>query len=252
MNGLARGKVRQVGMIEGMTSADPESEDDIPSDLLAAILPSQAKSHLLRLYPESGLPGHAKPSMRQDRSDMFAKREAHYRMGRHCASMALRSLARTAEIPKDGAGRPVWPQGIVGSITHSDFVVAAAVAEASSCEALGIDAETLMNNTVRSEVFSIISNSIERDIGKSAGIDDGMSCTLIFSCKESLYKCLNPLTDKFFEFEHARILELDMEASSFKISLMIDLSDRFAAGSVYEGKFLFHGDHVYTALAIAP
>src|SRR5687768_5342608 len=50
------------------------------------------------------------------------KRQAHYRAGRYCAMKAMSALdAGFATHPVDRAvdGAPVWPRGVVGSITHT-------------------------------------------------------------------------------------------------------------------------------------
>ena len=66
--------------------------------------------------------------------------------GRHYAKRALEALGvPAAELPVGRDRGPVWPQGIVGSITHAageggDYA-AAAVARVSEVAALGIDAE---------------------------------------------------------------------------------------------------------------
>src|SRR5688572_29707947 len=51
------------------------------------------------------------------------KRQAEFRAGRYCAMTALTALdARFAgcEVGRADSGAPVWPAGIVGSISHSD------------------------------------------------------------------------------------------------------------------------------------
>src|SRR5262245_429638 len=69
-----------------------------------------------------------------------AKRRREVAFGRDCARRALAQLgAQPVTIPRGEGGAPVWPPGIVGSITHCDEVAAAAVARGETVRGLGID-----------------------------------------------------------------------------------------------------------------
>nr|WP_284287855.1 hypothetical protein [Angustibacter aerolatus] len=58
------------------------------------------------------------------------------------ARQALRSLGvAPAPLPRGERGAPAWPLGVVGSITHCDGYRGAAVAAATECAAVGVDAE---------------------------------------------------------------------------------------------------------------
>ena len=74
-------------------------------------------------------------------------RTQEFLAGRFHARLALSGLGiLNSAIPKcQHSGRPIWPEGIIGSITHSSTAtlshVAAVVAKSSSFTYLGIDAE---------------------------------------------------------------------------------------------------------------
>ena len=71
-----------------------------------------------------------------------AKRRREVTNARTCARRALAGLgiAETA-IPRGPKGQPIWPTGVVGSITHTTGYVAAAVAHAAKVRSIGVDAE---------------------------------------------------------------------------------------------------------------
>jgi enterobactin synthetase component D len=110
---------------------------------------------------------------------------------------------------------PIWPDGVVGSITHTRNFAAAAVAWAADIVAIGIDSE------------QIIDPSMVRDIADICMVDETMLfraahgrsfcefCTLVFSAKEAVFKCLFPLTRKFLEFADVRITSLDWNRNYF-------------------------------------
>src|SRR4051812_37106994 len=68
-------------------------------------------------------------------------RRAEYAAVRSCARAALERLGLGAVAVPAGADRaPVWPTGVVGSMTHCESYRAAAVAPAAAWVGLGIDA----------------------------------------------------------------------------------------------------------------
>src|SRR5690242_5958922 len=71
-----------------------------------------------------------------------AARRAEFAAGRSAARRALAELGiGPVALPVGERRMPVWPTGIVGSITHCVGLAAAAVAWADDLAALGIDVE---------------------------------------------------------------------------------------------------------------
>ena len=71
-----------------------------------------------------------------------AQRRREFATGRACARRALRSLGRPAAAIASGPrGEPLWPPGIVGSITHCAGYRGCALATTSELTSIGIDAE---------------------------------------------------------------------------------------------------------------
>jgi len=70
------------------------------------------------------------------------RRRREFAEARACAREALQRLGvRAGPIPATSDGAPVWPEGVVGSITHKGGYRAAVVALRSDLAAIGIDAE---------------------------------------------------------------------------------------------------------------
>src|SRR5689334_11846907 len=71
-----------------------------------------------------------------------AKRRRESTGARVGARLALaRAGVQPAPIMPSPSGAPLWPSGIVGSITHCDGYRAAAIGRADAFAAIGIDAE---------------------------------------------------------------------------------------------------------------
>ena len=110
---------------------------------------------------------------------------------------------------------PIWPDGVVGSITHTGDFAAAAVAWAADIAALGIDSEQIIDPAAARDIADICMVD-EATLFKAAhGRSFCEFCTLVFSAKESVFKCLFPLTRKFLEFSDVRITSIDWHRKYF-------------------------------------
>ena len=68
------------------------------------------------------------------------KRRREFACGRHFVRSCLRALGRPDEpLPVRADRSPRWPDGLVGSITHTDTYCAAAVARADDVDSIGIE-----------------------------------------------------------------------------------------------------------------
>ena len=106
-----------------------------------------------------------------------------------------------------GPGRaPVWPAGIIGSISHTDDIAIAAVARQSELRSLGIDLESA--DPLEPGLLELVCREDERAALAVSGLEPELGAKLIFSAKESVYKCLWPLTGIFLEF-HAIGIRID-------------------------------------------
>ena len=126
-------------------------------------------------------------------------RRAEYAAVRACARAALGRLGLEGVAVPAGADRaPVWPAGIVGSMTHCDGYRAAAVGLAGVWIGLGIDAE--LHAPLPPDVVDIVLNPAER--AALAGADPALCLDrVLFSAKESVYKVWYPVTRSWLGFE---------------------------------------------------
>jgi len=138
-----------------------------------------------------------------------AKRRAEYAAGRACARAAIAALGgEPGPIPRDPErGAPVWPAGVVGSITHTDGYRAAAVARTGDILALGIDAEP--HGPLPEGVLDVIvATSAER--AALADLTDRHPAIhwdrLLFSAKETVYKAWYPYHRRMLGFNEAELL----------------------------------------------
>jgi len=123
--------------------------------------------------------------------------------GRACARRAMVELGVEARGIARGENRePVWPDDVVGSITHTKGYCAAAVALKSAGITLGIDCEP--DSPLPRGVLDRISTETERT--HLAGLPEGINWDrLLFSAKESVYKALWPVVREWIGFSDAEI-----------------------------------------------
>ncbi|MFH8345230.1 4'-phosphopantetheinyl transferase [Streptomyces sp. NPDC018045] len=126
---------------------------------------------------------------------------------RSCARKALSRLGLPpVPIPRGPRGEPMWPDGIVGSMTHCHGYRAAAVARSGDVLGIGLDAEP--DEPLRyADMLHRISLPEERGhIAELLAERPGIHWErLLFSAKESIYKAWYPLTGEALGFTDARV-----------------------------------------------
>jgi 4'-phosphopantetheinyl transferase EntD len=117
-----------------------------------------------------------------------AKRRRDFVLGRACARAALAGLGHGGAVIGMGeGGAPLWPVGIVGSITHTSGYAAALAGDARLFSGIGVDAERV--GGVTEDLWPRLFDAAERD--RLMGLDDAgraILATVIFSAKEACYK----------------------------------------------------------------
>jgi enterobactin synthetase component D len=156
-------------------------------------------------------------------------RKSEFLLGRVCASKAFELCTgqELLSLPVNVDRSPEWPTNVVGTISHNQYWVGAAVAKSTDLTGLGMDFEVL--GRTKLELAKQIRTP--HDILKHPKLTDEELLTVIFSCKESLYKALYPSVKKFFGFEDAAVLEIDLDNGVFKIELLTQLSLKFGISS---------------------
>ncbi|MDT5164960.1 MAG: hypothetical protein QOC88_1854, partial [Mycobacterium sp.] len=109
--------------------------------LMSAVLPDIADLACAELYSDPpGLSPMAEEEPLIERS--VAKRRNEFITVRYCARIALAELGfPPVPILKGDKGEPCWPDGVVGSITHTAGYRGAVVGRAGAVRSVGVDAE---------------------------------------------------------------------------------------------------------------
>lgn len=167
---------------------------------------------------------------------MAPKRKAGFSSGRYCAAQA-QALLHLPVMPVLRNERvPVWPEGIWGSITHTDRLAAAVVSVKHS---IGIDLEQLdrLHEGLYETLFT------ERELDDLSGYGPAAD-TIMFSAKESGYKAIYPIGKKFIGFQEAEIV-LNEDTQTFTIEYRGDHAPNKHLNTG-QGFWTVAHDHVFT------
>ena len=180
---------------------------------------------------------------------MAEKRRREFVAGRSCARAALARLGWHGFPVLAGPGRmPLWPPGIVGSITHCEGYCACTVARASELRTVGIDAE--LNVPLPAGALEVVCTERERaSLPRLPGVHWP---TLVFSEKEAVYKAWYPIARCWLDHLDADI-SLHADRGAFVARLRAAPHDliRFP-GHRLEGRFRVTPRYLLTAVALAP
>jgi 4'-phosphopantetheinyl transferase EntD len=178
------------------------------------------------------------------------KRRQEYAATRLLARRAFAELGlASAPLPNRKDRSPIWPRGVVGSLTHTDGFCAVAVAREGTLRALGIDAER--QGRFGRDLFSRVLTPQEVSFVESfASEQHERIATLVFSAKESFYKCQHPITGRFLGFQDVE-LDFELAAGSFSVRVLVD-DPRLSGSQAWVGRFVEHDGVVVTAVSCPP
>lgn len=172
------------------------------------------------------------------------RRRHEFIVGRRLARRAMERIdVAPKAIPVGQDREPIWPDGLVGSITHSRELVGVAVGPSGRSRSIGLDFEPV--GGVDSAVATRILTEVEQD--RYPFETDPGAATVIFSAKEAVYKTTFPLTGRWLGFEDAEII-LDPDRGRFEATLRPQ-ADHPMAGQHFQGWWTTALGHVLTVVA---
>jgi 4'-phosphopantetheinyl transferase EntD len=157
---------------------------------------------------------------RTQASEMTVGRRREFAAGRALARQSLALLGGFAnpEIPMGPGGEPVWPMGIVGSLSHTATHVAVLVARAARHASVGVDlddgrllgAAAARELMTESEVAAVLAHGWTQD--------PEIARNLAFLAKEALFKYQYPKTG-FLElgFDEVRLHRTETGLRAFTL-----------------------------------
>jgi 4'-phosphopantetheinyl transferase EntD len=171
------------------------------------------------------------------------ERKQEFAAGRSAARQAMIDLGGVqAPVPAASDRSPIWPEGLVGSITHAQSVCVAVVSK--DARSIGIDLET--TDPLDADLISTICSDAE--LARIAGRAQQTLAKLIFCAKEAAYKAQYPLTKALFGFEYFDVT-LNLKECTFRATFTASAGE-FDQGAVLHGKFAQVAGHFLTAVTL--
>lgn len=181
-------------------------------------------------------------------------RKLQFLAGRYCARQALRVLGASCADQPIGMRpdrSPQWPSGYVGSISHTHEIALAAVATASQFISLGVDVEAIPKSDTLVHILPNIASPSEFELFRLiSGLEQDVAATVIFSAKESVFKCLSPIIGRFIDFHEVEIRSSDPPADIYEAHIFIPEASASACPTLLTGHFLIASSFVFTAVTL--
>ncbi len=184
------------------------------------------------------------------------KRRREFTGVRACAREALARIGQAPVPLVPGLrGAPIWPVGVVGSMTHCDGYCAAAVATETELSSVGVDAEPA--SALPPGVLDLVASPQERaHLVENGTLAPALPWDrLLFSAKESVYKTWFPLTLSWLDFTEAELTfrqDADGRSGQFTARILKSVPEGHAPElSLLEGRWLVDRGLVMTAIAVS-
>jgi enterobactin synthetase component D len=105
----------------------------------------------------------------------------------------------------------MWPDGVIGSISHAHGFALAAVARTGKSGMLGIDIERVPDDT-----GALFDSDVLTDFERAWSGSSGERAIQIFSAKEAIFKAVYPACQRLIGYEE---VELTATLNGFRASL---------------------------------
>lgn len=175
-------------------------------------------------------------------------RKRAFSAGRAAAHQAMTELGVAVAPVVMGSDRaPIWPVGLTGSISHSQTCCIAALARSSDVQSLGVDVEE--DTGLAPDLFDVVCTPAERTwLAAQPEQSASRLAKLIFSAKETAYKCQYPISLELFGFDRLDT-RFDLEAGSFTATFTDNVAG-FAKGHSLRGRFVMDRGLIVTAMSL--
>lgn len=163
------------------------------------------------------------------------KRQAEFLYGRLAARGALLAIGMPSLHVGTGASRePLWPDGVIGSITHGHGYAAAVALHAGRYRGVGIDIEAIASGE---SLRALMATALDEDELASlrafgSEVQLPMRVTLAFSAKEAFFKAAFNQVGRYFDFSALRLLAIDEKVRQLTFEVREQLSGALSPGRV--------------------
>lgn len=175
------------------------------------------------------------------------KRKAEFLAGRLAVShlISRRFNVQNSYVAIGDDRSPVWPTGLIGSISHTSNTAVCLLGLQSKISLLGVDIEDRMSSQTVDDIKGIVVSAKEERrcaLCLSLALNDVIA--IVFSAKESLFKSLYPKVLAYFDFFAAELVSIDMHQQLIVFALTKNLCDEYREGDRFSCYFELRKAHI--------
>jgi len=136
---------------------------------------------------------------------------------------------------------PLWPKGIVGSVTHTQSDVCVMVGLSKDYLAIGIDLEPLISSEKSQELSPLVLRESECDLYQQYAnlMPFNQFFTRCYSFKEAIYKLLFPQIKTFIDFQEIEVISINHADNTISAHYQSSIANQFR-NDLLEGKSFNH------------
>ena len=196
--------------------------------------------------------GELYPQERDEMTTFGEKRRSEFAAGRLSSKLALAEFGIVnfpLQINDDR--RPRWPDGFVGSISHTHDYCAALVARATEAGSIGFDVER--TGRIEEELWDVLFTSCEQERLRALPFARrAISATIVFSAKEAFYKCHFASSPTWLDFTDVEIDVSPGAPGTVGSTFHIQPRSASVVRAEYVGRFIAGRSIVATTVVIPP
>jgi len=163
-------------------------------------------------------------------------RKREFTAGRVLAREALVELERKpCSILSDKNGCPIWPDSIVGSISHKGRICTAFLGLKERVTSVGIDLE--LQEPLQQPMWSSFATDEEVIQANVTNFSDENFANMVFSAKEAFYKCIYPIARETTPKVKEILIEINNLDGLFSLNTSFD-------GCICEGRMLLRSPYI--------
>ena len=134
-----------------------------------------------------------------------SSRRAEFSTGRLLVASQLKEFGIVGVPVRRGImNEPIWPDGIVGSISHTSEICVVVMGRSTDISFLGVDVE--FGNADVSKIESLVLSERELlDVSSLDAPDRARRVRMAFCTKESVFKAIYPVLHRFIDFPEVTI-----------------------------------------------
>ena len=156
------------------------------------------------------------------------------------------------EVGIGSSGMPLWPGGIIGSVTHTKRHVCVMVGLSQEYLAMGIDLEPLISSEKSQELGPLVLGASEIDLYRQdlSAMPFNQFFTRCYSFKEAIYKLLFPQIKTFIDFKEIVITHIDPYQDTILAIYRPLIANQFS-GHFLEGKSFNYKQGIFSYILLS-